>query len=127
MVLYSIVVRDDKDNKKDTQMARTITITKGNQYDREGYYMTDGMLGSHGHADPADPNGYTLDGNLWPWSRSFAGHKDAIHEAIRATLADGIKRTITIGTAKSERVITSPADANICPKCDTYCMGDCDS
>ena len=52
-------------------MARTITITRGNQYAADGYHITDGTLASYGRADASKPGGYCLgrDGRLHPYCR----------------------------------------------------------
>jgi len=109
-------------------MMGSIEISKGNQYDRDGFSLTDGVCHGYGTADASKPGGYCLDGNLHPW---LFANESAINAAILATLADGQTRTITIKTAHSADVIVSTEDDfestgfGVCPRCHTYCCGDC--
>jgi len=110
-------------------MARTITITRGNQYDADGYRITDGTLASYGRADASKQRGYCLDGRLHPWCLPNAAEIDA---AILATLADGQTRQIEVPAAGSSVVASTehdvePAGRGICPRCHTYCDGDCEA
>lgn len=112
-------------------MEKTITITRGNQYDTDGYMITDGTLSSWGSKDSAKPGGYTLDGNLYPWC--FGSHENEINDAILATMIDGLTRIIQIAPPKSELIRptfghgfwSGNRNQNPCPKCGTYCYGDC--
>ena len=89
-------------------MARTITITRGNQYAADGYHITDGTLASYGRADASKPGGYCLDGRLHPWCLPNAAEIDA---AILATLADGQTRQIEVPAA----AITVPSPLTTIP------------
>ena len=110
-------------------MNRTITITRGNQYNRDGYCITDGTLWSYGQADVGKPGGYCLDGRLHPWCLPNAAEIDA---AILATLADGLTRQIEVPATISSVVVSTehdvePAGRGVCPRCHTYCDGDCEA
>jgi len=105
---------------------KTITISKGNQYDRDGFRMTDGVCRSYGSADANKDNGYCLDGNLWPWCFP---NENEINNAILDTLADGQERIIKIAdesntTPKAETEFKSTS-FGLCPHCHSYCCGDC--
>jgi len=107
-------------------MNDTITITKGNQYNRDGFSVTDGLLRGFGAADASKPNGYSLGGNC----RLGADHYDRYHEqydaAILATLADGQERVIEMQPKETQPAGKLP-ESHACPKCGTYCYGDCES
>jgi len=101
----------------------TLTISKGNQYDAEGYVITNGILRSYGKIDNTKATGYSVDGTLWLGQYPC---KDEISAAILATLADGIERTMCIKSDKSSSTSGDQMDeSNICPICHTYCYGDC--
>jgi hypothetical protein len=80
-------------------MTRTITITKGNQYNPAGYYLgvTESGLYAWGEIGPRMDGtvGVTRDGNYVP----RAEDKAAVDEAIKAVLADGQTRTLRLGKA----------------------------
>jgi len=105
----------------------TIEISKGNQYDANGYSITDGTLRSFGEIDNSKPKGYSVDGNLWPW---MYPNEDEIAEAILATMRDGATRRVKIADNPKT---TSPAPKfestgfGLCSRCHTYCCGDCRS
>ena len=108
---------------------KTIEISRGNQYDKDGFRMTDDVCSSYGSADATKENGYCLDGNLWPWS--FPNEAE-INAAILATLVDGLTRLVNIEMdSDSGAVIVStehdpePTGFGVCPRCHTYCCGDC--
>ncbi len=107
-------------------MNDTITISKGNQYNRDGFSVTDGLLWGFGEADASKPNGYSLGGNC----RLGADHYDRYHEqfdaAILATLADGQERVIEMQPKETQLAGTLP-ESHACPKCGTYCYGDCEA
>lgn len=96
-------------------MKTTITIEYGNQYDREGYNITDGTLFGFGSKSD-NTNGFT-----GPSCPLFG---DDIDTAIRATLVDGLTREITYG--EDEEIKPMP-ESHACPKCGTYCYGDCEA
>ena len=106
-------------------MTRTLTISKGNQYNRDGFSLTDGILWGYGAADASKPTGYNLNGNC----RLGADYYDRYHEqfdaAVLATLADGQERVIEMHIEEAQPAIPL-SKSGACPKCGTYCMGDCD-
>lgn len=118
-------MRDEKNNRnlneKEIKMKRTITIAKGNQYDKAGYRISDGVLDAYGNISKRMDGsvGLTRNGNLQYRS-------DELDAAIRATMIDGLAREIVIGqdTAPSGDKID---DSYLCPKCHTHCQGDCQS
>jgi len=101
-------------------MKRTLKITKGNQYNRDGYSMTDGTNWSRGKAEP---KGYSLNGNCWV-GVDYDAYQGQVDAAILATMQDGQERVIEM--YKDTPQISIP-QSNTCPKCGTYCMGDCKS
>ena len=93
-----------------------ITISRGNQYDGNGYRITDGTLWAYGSKNENKEKGFSMNGDLFD-------HPE-IDKAVRATLQDGIEREITIGAKRIEQKIP---ESKACPKCGTYCMGDCET
>jgi hypothetical protein len=78
-------------------MAETITISKGNQYRRDGYYLeiADSSLYAFGGigARMDGTTGLTWDGNYLP----SGPDRDAVEAAIGEVLATGQPRTIRVG------------------------------
>ena len=112
-------------NKKDKTM-KTLTITLGNQYDSDGFSLTDGISSSFGSSAPQKPLGYTMDGNCrlgWDYQQ----YDDQLDVAILATLTDGLTRVIVCQKQTSEKISLSPAKTEPCPHCHTYCDSDCQS
>ena len=105
---------------------RQVTITKGNQYDHNGYSINDGTLWGYGSiAERMDGTiGITRDGSLHI-------NTPEINAAISATLVDGLMRMVTITDGSSPIAVDDgPALAEgpgICSKCHSYCDGDCDN
>ena len=95
---------------------KTITISIGNQYDKDGYAVTDGTLWAYGSKDESKESGFTMNGDIF--------NQPEVADAIKAMLQDGIEREITIG---AKRIEQSLPESKACPKCGTYCMGDCKS
>ena len=104
-------------------MKRTLKITKGNQYDRDGYSITDGTNWSRGKADTTKPKGYSLNGDCWV-GVDYDAYQGQVDAAILATMQDGQDRVIEMHKATPQ--ISIPL-SKACPKCGTYCMGDCDN
>jgi len=104
----------------------TITVNKGNQYNPEGYRISSDT-GLHAW-------GRIVEGKLYMegrWSLGIAwkeaGYTDAMIEAeIEATLADGQERVITLEREVPDAPALTP-DKALCPKCHTYCNGDCEA
>lgn len=115
-------------------MKRKLKITKGNQYNRDGFLMTDGITRSWGEADSEKPDGYSLDGNCWVGA-DYIDYQNQIDAAILATMQDGQERVIQMKTQSPQTQVlppdfrdgSGPVECNPCPKCGTYCMGDCEA
>ena len=73
-------------------MKETLTISKGNQYDRNGYYL-------------ASDNGLYAFGEMDGERVTFSGtwfsveHQAAAEDVIRQVIADGQERQVTVGEA----------------------------
>ena len=73
-------------------MRETLTISKGNQYDRNGYYLaSDNGLYAFGCVDGER---VTFDGTWFS-----VEHKAAAEDVIRQVIADGQERQFTVGEA----------------------------
>lgn len=111
---------------------KTITITKGNQYNADGYSMTDGNLDAYGEiAKKMDGTiGVTRDGRCTlGCDYDNEANEAKLKQAIRETIADGKERVLTFEpTTKSIPMpkINEPL-RKPCPLCGTYCYGDCQS
>lgn len=100
-------------------MKKTIIIEKGNQYDKDGYSIENGTIDGFGSISN-NARGYTTEGNALS-----VIHNDAdVYAAIKATLADGQLREITQDDGVK---IESIPESHTCPKCGTYCDGDCET
>jgi hypothetical protein len=96
---------------------KTYTITRGHQYDKNGYSITDGQLRAWG--SPRG-NSFSMNGHF------FRDETNQLAEAIRATMQDGLERIVTIGAERPERSDPDYThDRQPCPDCGTYCYGDC--
>ena len=100
-------------------MKKTIIIEKGNQYDKNGYTIENGIIDGFGSISD-NARGYTVEGNAL-----VIIFQDAeLDAAIKATLADGQLREITQDDGVK---IESIPESHPCPKCGTYCDGDCET
>ena len=106
-------------------MTYTITITKGNQYDQDGFHITYGLLYGFGAADASKASGYNLNGNCRLGADHYDRYQEQFDAAILATLADGLERHIQMQPTDTQAAGTLP-ESHACPQCGTYCMGDCD-
>ena len=106
---------------------KTIKITKGNQYDRDGYSLdADNGLSAWGRLVRREDGSMRLtrDGNL-----TFRSDLDdvAITVMVHQTLADGIERTYAMPSVGPIAITPAIDRTGVCPKCGTYCCGDCES
>lgn len=107
-------------------MTTAITISKGNQYDKEGFSVTDEVLWGWGSIDQSKPQGYNLSGN-WSVGNDYKHHQDEINTAILATMTDGLERIINLNKEDKSIPVRIEDSQEMCPECGTYCMGDCEA
>ena len=107
----------------------TITISAGNQYDKGGYSIeSDTGLSAYGSiANRMDgTTGVTLEGRWtlgYDWERT--GYTMAqIEDAIMATLVSG-QDTVIVLTREIADAPARTSNRGVCPRCHTYCYGDC--
>ena len=107
---------------------KTLTISKGHQYDKGGYRTSDGQYGEV--VDLGDGTTRVTVGGGWLISDDYdhSGQKDMIYAAIRLTVADGRERTVDLKD-RVESGLDSPPEiipnriVEPCPLCGTYCCG----
>lgn len=113
---------------------KTITITKGNQYNQDGYRTSDGQWGEI--VERMDGTiGLTVDGGiLVGYDYDHNGQDEAIRAAIMLTIQDGQTRTVSLKDRNEAHskpaplmAVDVPPQKQLCPKCHTYCCGDCQS
>lgn len=77
----------------------TYTISKGNQYDgQNGYRITNGINWGWGVVEPDGRVAVAGNCGQQPYGVTDA-EWDTVRDAIRSTMADGVGRTVEIGTA----------------------------
>jgi hypothetical protein len=80
-------------------MKSELTITKGNQYNTDGYRLQDRLSALHAFGEIAarmdGSVGITWDGTFGPPANR--GDRDAVERVIRQVITDGIARNIAIG------------------------------
>ena len=72
--------------------------------------------------------GLTRDGR-WMLGRDYEHQRTEVETAIRATMADGVVRMITLQTINNPqaKAVSKSAGQGPCPKCGTYCCDDCEA
>lgn len=102
------------------QIERTYKIDKGHQYNRAGVRV------QFGTGDLLEFWAWADSPTCWGGDIMRLDDKAAILSAVEATLADGQHREIVIKETAAPEPILTPL-AGLCPRCHTWCYGDCRS
>jgi hypothetical protein len=103
--------------EREMAMTRTYTITKGQQYDRQGASIrcTEGRSESY--------RSLTADGKRDAGSLGRSDDEAVVMAAALRVIETGVAETIVLGTPD---VIEIEIDrSHLCPRCHTMCHGDC--
>ncbi len=96
---------------------REYTISKGQQYDRNGALVLRGSLWCSYRSDGRYDTGHPV----------RSDDAELVEAAVLRVIASGQAETLTLGTETVETVETVKPISSVCPRCHTYCMGDCSS
>ena len=108
-------------------MQEIYTINKGNQYDGQGgYRITNGINWGWG---TVEADGVYVAGNCGQRPHGVTDAEwQTVTDAIKATMADGQERIVTIGNMPTldDLIPVAAPGPGYCPKCGSYCYGDCE-
>jgi hypothetical protein len=104
----------------------TYRILLGNRYDPAGVRLEGpGLAGGCFRADGTaiDDDAWTILAGTFDLRQEDPDYQARLLDAIRATSADGVERSVTVGV-ETQTSPTAPETA-LCPRCHSRCYGDC--
>ena len=103
-------------------MTTTYEISKGHQYDRDGALVQHGCLyARYSVGQRRDGTiGLTIDGHM-----PAIEDKPAVAEAVTRVMESGQAETLTLGLPEVTTESASRPAVEPCPRCKTWCYGDC--
>ena len=114
---------------------KTLTISKGHQYDSNGYRTSDGAYGDIGERMDGTVGVTVTDGPLVGYDYNHSAQKELVCATIREVIADGVTRTVTLmdrveaGINAPTAIVTEVKRVHgvngWCDRCKSYCYGDC--
>ena len=112
----------ERQTTNEGEQMMTITIAKGNQCDASGYSA---MWGGRDACGKVDGERITCNEVILGYYYSSDVNEVNLDTAIRATVADGQTRVVEIARVTAEPVRIAARSTGVCPRCHTYCDGDC--